>query len=70
MTRETAEAINALLKGIAFAMFFIVGLGGILIANSFIMVWVSLIVVAICWLGISAVTEFSNHWEDKHFSDE
>jgi hypothetical protein len=69
MTKETAEAINALLKGIAFAMFFIVGLGGILIANSFVMVWVSLVVVAICWIAINVINEFSTYWEDKHFND-
>jgi ABC-type bacteriocin/lantibiotic exporter with double-glycine peptidase domain len=70
MTRGTAEAVVAILKGIAIAMFFIIGLGGIIISNSMTMFWVSLVVVAACWVAVGFINAYSDKWEEDHeFND-
>ena len=67
MTRETAEAWVTLLKGIGFAMFFCIGLGGTLISNSAIMIMPSLVVVSVCWIVARALEAYAEKWEDENF---
>lgn len=69
MTRETAEAWAALLKGIGFAMFFCIGLGGTLISNSAIMIMPSLVVVSVCWLVARSLEAYAEKWEDENSYD-
>lgn len=69
MTRETAEAWAALLKGIGFAMFFCIGLGGTLISNSAIMIMPSLVVVSVCWIVARSLDAYAEKWEDENFYD-
>lgn len=69
MTRQTAEAWATLLKGIGFAMFFCIGLGGTLISNSAIMIMPSLVVVSVCWLVARYLEAYAEKWEDENFYD-
>lgn len=69
MTRQTAEAWAALLKGIGFAMFFCIGLGGTLISNSFSMVLPSLVVVSVCWVVARFLEAYAEQWEDENLYD-
>jgi hypothetical protein len=65
MTKQTAEEISVLLKGIGFSTFVFVGLGGIIIANSVEMVIPSIVVIAVCWVISKLLIAYAEQLEEE-----